>query len=162
MSFVSAFNQLELAALTAFAEKATCADVESAIARSGTARRNVLCDFAALVSPVAGQPEYLEEIAKRSQELTVRYFGKVIRLFAPLYLSNECINICKYCGSSRDNPILRVTLTPDQVETEARYLWEQGFRHILLVAGEHPHFLSGNYLGDWVAKLHPDWPSISL
>ena len=43
--------------------------------------------------------------------MTQQRFGKVIRLFAPLYLSNECINDCKYCGFSRDNPILRVTLT---------------------------------------------------
>ena len=44
--------------------------------------------------------------------MTQQRFGKVIRLFAPLYLSNECINNCKYCGFSRDNPILRVTLDP--------------------------------------------------
>jgi 2-iminoacetate synthase len=115
-------------------------------------------DFAELISPSAD----LEAMAQEAHELTLRYFGRTIRLFAPLYLSNECINICKYCGFSRDNPILRVTLTPEQVAAEARYLWEQGFRHILLVAGEHPHFVSGNYLRDCVARLHPDWPSISL
>ncbi len=43
--------------------------------------------------------------------MTQQRFGKVIRLFAPLYLSNECINNCNYCGFSRDNPILRVTLS---------------------------------------------------
>jgi 2-iminoacetate synthase ThiH len=58
--------------------------------------------------------------------------------FAPLYLSNECVNNCKYCGFSRDNPILRVTLTIEQVVREARHLVAQGFRNILLVAGEHP------------------------
>ena len=50
-------------------------------------------------------------MGRRSQALTQQRFGKVIRLFAPLYLSNECINNCKYCGFSRDNPILRVTLS---------------------------------------------------
>jgi 2-iminoacetate synthase len=115
-------------------------------------------EFAELISPSVD----LETLARKAHETTLRHFGRTIRLFAPLYLSNECINICKYCGFSRDNPILRVTLTPEQVETEARYLWEQGFRHILLVAGEHPHFVSGNYLRDCVTQLHPDWPSISL
>lgn len=151
-------NEFEIAELTSFAEKATPADVEAALARP----RRTLADFAALVSPVASQPQYLEEMARRSHELTVKYFGQVIRLFAPLYLSNECINICRYCGFSRDNPILRVTLTPEQVLAEAHFLREQGFRHILLVAGEHPYFVSGNYLRDCVAKLHPEWPSISL
>ena len=47
-------------------------------------------------------------------------FGKVIRLFAPLYLSNECINNCAYCGFSRDNAILRVTLGVEEVLREAR------------------------------------------
>ena len=41
-----------------------------------------------------------------------------MRLFAPLYLSSECINNCQYCGFSRDNPILRVTLSTDEVEAE--------------------------------------------
>ena len=125
-------------------------------------KRLSLADFAALVSPVAAQPQYSEAMAQRSHDLTVRHFGRVMRFFAPLYVSNECINVCKYCGFSRDNPILRVTLTVDQVVAEARYLREQGFRHILLVAGEHPHFVSDDYLGDCVARLHPEWPSISL
>jgi 2-iminoacetate synthase len=98
----------------------------------------------------------------RSQQLTQRRFGKVIRLFAPLYLSNECINNCQYCGFSRDNPILRVTLSVDEVRREAGALNAQGFRNLLLVAGEHPKFVSNNYLKDCLAALHPDWPSLSL
>jgi 2-iminoacetate synthase len=85
-----------------------------------------------------------------------------MRLFAPLYLSNECINICKYCGFSRDNPILRVTLSVDQVEAEARHLWAQGFRNVLLVAGEHPKFVSSDYLAQCVARLRPFIPALSL
>jgi 2-iminoacetate synthase len=169
MSFVDQFDQLPLGELASYAAKSTAADVEAALARTGSARvrlapnrRSGLEDFAVLVSPAAGQPQYLEAMARGSHELTVRHFGRVIRLFAPLYLSNECINICKYCGFSRDNPILRVTLTIEQVMAEARFLREQGFRHILLVAGEHPHFVSGNYLRDCAARLHPEWPSISL
>ena len=94
--------------------------------------------------------------------MTQQRFGKVIRLFAPLYLSNECINNCKYCGFSRDNAILRVTLSVDEVMREARALKAQGFRNILLVAGEHPKFVSNGYLRDCVAALHAEFPSISL
>lgn len=161
MSFVLQFNQLELAELSSFAHRATTADVEQALRQAHGSRLSAV-DFAALVSPAAGEPQYLEEMARQAHELSVKYFGRVIRFFAPLYLSNECINICQYCGFSRENPILRVTLKPEQVLTEARFLWEQGFRHILLVAGEHPHFVSKNYLRDCVALLHRDWPSISL
>jgi 2-iminoacetate synthase len=150
-------NEFKVAELTGFAERATAADVEAALARRGS-----LEGFAALISPSASQPQYLEAMAQRAHALTIKHFGRVMRFFAPLYLSNECINICKYCGFSRDNAILRVTLTAEQVEAEARFLHGQGFRHILLVAGEHPHFVSDNYLRDCVARLHPDWPSVSL
>jgi 2-iminoacetate synthase len=117
-------------------------------------------DFAHLISPAASA--LLETLSRRSQQLTQQRFGKVIRLFAPLYLSNECINNCKYCGFSRDNPILRVTLSPQEVLEEARALAAQGFRNILLVSGEHPKFVSNGYLEECVRLLHDEIPSISL
>ena len=104
----------------------------------------------------------LESIARTSRVLTLQNFGRTMRLFAPLYLSNECINNCRYCGFSRDNPILRVTLSMDEVVAEARYLSEAGFRQILLVAGEHPKFVSEDYLVECVRALAPDFPSISI
>src|SRR5207244_638287 len=107
-------------------------------------------------------PIYLESLCQRSRALTLQRFGRVIRLFAPLYLSNECINNCKYCGFSRDNPILRVTLSVEEVLREARALKEQGFRNLLLVAGEHPKFVSNQYLIDCVGALHGEFPSVSL
>src|SRR5258708_11226909 len=119
-----------------------------------------LAGFAQLISPAAAG--LLETLGRRSQQMTQQRFGKVIRLFAPLYLSNECINNCKYCGFSRDNPILRVTLTLEEVQREARALVEQGFRNILLVSGEHPKFVSNSYLEDCVRALHDIAPSISL
>jgi 2-iminoacetate synthase len=101
-------------------------------------------------------------MGRRSHAMTQQRFGKVIRMFAPLYLSNECVNNCQYCGFSRDNPILRVTLSLEEVKREAQALKEQGFRNILLVAGEHPKFVSNDYLRDCIAALHADWPGISL
>jgi len=156
MSFVAEFNALPLAPLLERARGSGVAAVRDALGRSQPS----LADFAALLSPAAG--EMLETLGRRSQALTRQRFGKVIRLFAPLYLSNECINNCKYCGFSRDNPILRVTLTVDDVVREARALREQGFRNLLLVAGEHPKFVSGGYLVDCVRALHEEWPGISL
>src|ERR1700731_5072618 len=104
----------------------------------------------------------LESMAQTSRTLTLRNFGRTMRLFAPLYLSNECINNCRYCGFSRDNPILRVTLTLEEVAAEAQYLWEAGFRQILLVAGEHPKFVSRDYLAECVRALAPRFPSVAI
>lgn len=116
--------------------------------------------FAALLEPVSDAG--LEALARESEKTTRRHFGHAMRLFAPLYLSNECINSCQYCGFSRENPILRVTLEIDQVVKEARHLAAEGFRHILLVAGEHPKFVSGGYLEQCIRRLAPEIPSLSL
>ena len=104
----------------------------------------------------------LEAMAQTSAVLTRRHFGKTIRLFAPIYLSNECINSCQYCGFSRENAILRVTLEVDQMLVEAQHLIDEGFRNILLVAGEHPKFVSNDYLEKCVRRLSEVVPSVSL
>jgi 2-iminoacetate synthase len=104
----------------------------------------------------------LESMAQASRALTLQNFGRTMRLFAPLYLSNECINNCRYCGFSRDNPILRVTLSVGEVVAEGRHLSQAGFRQILLVSGEHPKFVSGDYLADCVRALKPDFSSIAI
>src|SRR5688572_4453043 len=116
--------------------------------------------FLQLVSEETGGP--LEALARRSQQTTRRHFGKTMRLFAPLYVSNECVNNCKYCGFSRDAGIFRTTLTVDQVVTEARHLHGLGFRNILLVAGEHPKFVSEGYLQDCLDALKPFIPTLAL
>ena len=96
----------------------------------------LLRQFEALLAPRSDLN--LELLARESAAITRRYFGRTMRLFAPLYLSNECINSCAYCGFSRENAILRVTLEIEEVAREAAHLIGQGFRNILLVAGEHP------------------------
>jgi 2-iminoacetate synthase len=123
-------------------------------------KSTVVRRFAELIGPKSDAE--LESMAQTSRALTLQNFGRTMRLFAPLYLSNECINNCRYCGFSRDNPILRVTLSVDEVLAEARYLRDSGFRQILLVAGEHPKFVSNNYLVECVSALAPEFPSISI
>ncbi len=156
MSFVAEFNALPLASLVERSQGANVSTASESLARSTLS----LTDFANLISPAAG--ELLESLGRRSQTLTRQRFGRTIRLFAPLYLSNECVNNCKYCGFSRDNSILRMTLTLDEVVREARALRAEGFRNLLLVAGEHPKFVSNGYLAECVRVLHGEIPSLSL
>jgi 2-iminoacetate synthase len=104
----------------------------------------------------------LEDLARRSQQLTRCHFGRTMRLFAPLYLSNECVNNCSYCGFSRDAAILRTTLSVEQVVREARHLHALGFRHLLLVAGEHPKFVSDGYLQQCLDALKPFIPTLAI
>jgi 2-iminoacetate synthase len=156
VSFVSEFNALAMAGLMRRAQSTSLTAAQEAMEKPARS----LADFASLISPGGG--ELLEHLARRAHALTQQRFGKVIRLFAPLYLSNECINNCQYCGFSRDNSILRVTLAVEEVRREAEALRDQGFRNLLLVAGEHPKFVSGDYLRQCVSALHPEWPGISL
>jgi 2-iminoacetate synthase len=156
VSFVDVLNRLPIHDLLGLANGGATEPVRRSLGRVDPG----LEDFARLISP--GAAGLLEEMAQRSQTLTRQRFGKVIRLFAPLYLSNECINNCRYCGFSRDNPILRVTLSPDDVVRETRALLAEGFRNILLVAGEHPKFVSDDYLEECVRAVTGLAPSVSL
>lgn len=126
------------------------------------ARKSPLMErFAALLEPKG--PAQVEAMARESQIITRRNFGRTMRLFAPLYVSNECVNNCGYCGFSRDNnAILRVTLTVEQVVAEAKHLVALGFRNILLVAGEHPRFVSEGYLEECIRALRDFVPSIGI
>ncbi|NCF13392.1 MAG: 2-iminoacetate synthase ThiH [Verrucomicrobiaceae bacterium] len=120
----------------------------------------LLRKFEQLLAPKSR--EEIESMAVNSRSITRRHFGKTMRLFAPLYVSNECVNNCSYCGFSRDNAILRTTLTIDQVVTEARHLHALGFRNILLVAGEHPKFVSEGYLQDCIDAIKGFIPTIGI
>ncbi|MCB9487476.1 MAG: 2-iminoacetate synthase ThiH [Deltaproteobacteria bacterium] len=105
---------------------------------------------------------HLETMARRAAAITERRFGKVINLFAPLYLSNECANICLYCGFSMNVDIPRRSLTTDEVVDEAEHLRRQGFRHLLLVSGEHRGAYSLNAMADAVEALRGRFASVSI
>lgn len=105
---------------------------------------------------------HLENMARTANRLTQMNFGKTIQLFAPLYLSNECVNTCHYCGFSAPNKIRRRTLLISEVTNEAQYLYQKGFQNILLVSGEDPKAVSVPYLEQNVQRLHQFIPSLSL
>ena len=123
-------------------------------------RAETLGEFAALLSPRAGIQ--IEGLAQCSQYIAQKHYGKTIRLFAPLYLSNECINTCQYCGFSRNNPIPRVTLPVETVFQETQLLAQQGFRSLLLVSGEHPKYVANGYVEECVRECLKVMPSINL
>ena len=119
-----------------------------------------LLDFAALLSPSAG--ERLEELARASHRLTVARFGRTMRMYAPLYLSNECLTTCVYCGFARKLPIARKTLSSEKTLDEARHLLGQGFRSILLLTGEHQRLTGVEFLEERIRLLAREVPSLSI
>lgn len=134
----------------------TPADVEQALSAS----RKTLEDFKALLSPAAAQ--YLEPIAQLSRQLTLKRFGKVIQLYAPLYLSNECNNICTYCGFSMDNKVKRRTLSATEIVQEAMAVKQMGYDHVLLVTGEANHTVHVDYFINALKLLRPFFSQVSM
>ncbi|MCX6218822.1 2-iminoacetate synthase ThiH [Spirosoma sp.] len=122
--------------------------------------RRTLDDFKALISPAA--QAYLEPMARLSHELTQKRFGKTIQLYAPLYLSNECQNICTYCAFSLDNKIVRKTLTDAEIGREAAALKQLGYEHVLLVTGEANQTVGVPYLRNAIRLLQPHFAHISM
>ena len=134
----------------------TSKDVEAALA----ATDRTLEDFKALISPAA--TPYVEQMAQLSHQLTQKRFGKTIQLFAPLYLSNECNNICTYCGFSLDNKIKRKTLTAAEILQEINVIRQHGFNHILLVTGESNHTVHVDYFLKAIDIIKPHFANISI
>ena len=132
-------------------------DVVRALHRQG---KRDLNDFCALVSPAAAP--YLEEMAQLSFRLTRKRFGNTTQLYIPLYLSNECHNICTYCGFSVDNKLERLTLGHDQLMQEVEQIKSQGFKHILLVTGEANRKVGVDYLEQVLEWLRPHFASITM
>jgi 2-iminoacetate synthase len=154
--FEEIFDRYDWAAVTQRIYRKTAADVERALART----HRDLEDFMALISPAAAP--YLEEMAQLSQRSTQKRFGKVIQLYIPLYLSNECQNICTYCGFSYDNRIRRRTLTGEELLREAGAIREMGYEHVLLVSGEANHTVGVDYFIRALEVLRPHFSHLSM
>ena len=90
-------------------------------------------DFLTLLSPRASN--HLEMMARKAHKLTVQNFGRVIFLYAPLYLSNYCANKCAYCSFNHENNFQRQKLNLTEVRKEAELVASKGIKHILIVTG---------------------------
>lgn len=131
-------------------------DVEAALHSNHVGLKGL----AALLSPVAS--DFLGDMAARSREITLRRFGRTIQLYAPVYLSNFCVNRCAYCGFSAGNKIDRKVLSLEEVEQETNILLERGFNHILLVSGEAPKKLDVEYLEKVAIRLRGKFAALSI
>ncbi len=116
--------------------------------------------LSALISPAA--EDYLEEMAQVAHKLTIRRFGRTIRLYAPLYLSNYCTNACMYCGFNKENTFERTRLTIEQAVEEANIVAAEGFRELLLVSSEDRQFIGVDYLAELAQRLRDKFSSISI
>ncbi|MEN6440481.1 MAG: 2-iminoacetate synthase ThiH [Syntrophobacter sp.] len=156
MSFYDELKRIDWADIEKEIHGRSVADVDAAL----HARTLNLDHLFSLLSPAA--EKRLEEMAQRAHLLTQQRFGKTVSLFAPLYVSNVCINRCAYCGFNAGNPVARLTLTPEQTVREGEFINGLGFRHLLLVSGEAPKIVPVEYFTEISDRLRPLFSSISV
>lgn len=156
MDIKETLNQYDWKEIKKLLENCKTSDVEASLNRP---KRSVM-DFLNLISPAA-EP-FLEQMAQLSNQLTQQRFGKTIQLYAPLYLSNECQNICTYCGFSMDNKIKRRTLSNSEIILEAMALKDMGINHVLLVSGEANKTVEIQYFLNAISLLKPFFSNISI
>ncbi len=100
-------------------------------------------------------PEVKQELFSTAKQVKEKIYGNRLVLFAPLYVTNLCINNCLYCAFRKDNKDLkRKTLTLDEIKTETEFLVKQGHKRVLLVAGEHPKKSDINFIGEAIDTVY--------
>src|ERR1017187_4706514 len=154
--FKDIFNQYTWDEVKSLIYGKTTLDVERALQKKSLS----MDDFASLLSPAAAP--YLENMATKSHELTQRRFGNTIQMYVPMYLSNECQNICTYCGFSMNNKILRTTLSDEHILKEVEVIKSYGYDHILLLSGEANRTVGTDYYRNAIRLIRPYFSNISM
>ncbi|MBU2916266.1 MULTISPECIES: 2-iminoacetate synthase ThiH [Reichenbachiella] len=156
MSFKEVFDKYSWDTVKESIYGKTSTDVERALSNP----ERTLEDFKALISPAAAP--YLEQMARLSHEMTLKRFGNTMQLYAPLYLSNECQNICTYCGFSLDNKLKRKTLNDIEIAKEVKAIKAMGFQHVLLVTGEANQTVGVDYIEHAIQQIRPHFANLSM
>lgn len=155
-TFKSLFEQYHWDSIQQKIQHVTAAEVQHSLSK----RKRTIDDFLILISPAA--TPFLEEMAAMSKELTQKRFGRTIQMYVPMYLSNECQNICTYCGFSLDNKLKRKTLNDAEILKEAEAIKQAGFEHVLLVTGEANYTVNINYFLNAISLLKAKFANISV
>ncbi len=128
------------------------AEVAAIIEKARQAQGLTLREVAVLLQ--TDDEELLSEMFAAAGEVKERIYGKRLVLFAPLYVSDYCVNNCVYCGYRRDNRFKRRKLTQEELAQEVRLLENMGHKRLALEAGEHPEECSLDYILDCIRTIY--------
>jgi 2-iminoacetate synthase len=117
-------------------EQASKKDVEAVLnkvkGRNGLSHKDI-----AVLLQIEDQDQ-INEMFKAAGQIKESIYGNRIVVFAPLYVSNYCVNNCTYCGYKKDNEFPRRKLTREEIQEEVRLLEKMGHKRLALEAGEDP------------------------
>lgn len=101
------------------------------------------------------QPDLIERIFHLAKEIKQKFYGNRIVMFAPLYLSNHCVNGCVYCPyHAKNKTIARKKLTQEEIRREVIALQDMGHKRLALEAGEHPSLNPIEYILESIQTIY--------
>ncbi|NLX60123.1 MAG: [FeFe] hydrogenase H-cluster radical SAM maturase HydG [Phycisphaerae bacterium] len=128
------------------------ARVDDILAKSRAKQALTIEETAVLLA--AEDPALVERILNTARQLKRDVYGNRIVLFAPLYVGNDCVNDCAYCGFKRSNrDAVRRTLTRDELIAQVEALEQVGHKRLILVYGEHPKY-DASFIADTVRTVY--------
>lgn len=130
------------------------------VAGSLAKERRDFFDLLTLFSPAA--MTMLPRIREVAMNCRRRYYGKTVSIYAPLYISNSCINGCKYCDFNARHKYERKSLTLDEIRQETDAILAMGIDSLLIVAGEDPVRMSTDFLCEVGVMLKERFSYLSL
>ena len=103
--------------------------------------------------------EVRERVFSIARELKHSFYGRRMVLFAPLYLSNYCVNSCLYCPyHAKNRTIPRKKLTQEEIRAEVIALQDMGHKRIAVEAGEHPVYAPLDYILESLETIYTTHP----
>ena len=100
------------------------------------------------------EPEIKSLLFEAAHEVKQKIYGKRLVFFAPLYISNYCINNCTYCGYRKSNTIVRRRLDFNEIENEIIALETMGHKRLALETGEDPVNCPIEYVLNSIKKIY--------
>ncbi len=117
-------------------------------------------DLLNLLSPAAAA--FLPQMRASATLLRRRYYGRTVSIYAPLYISNSCVNSCLYCDFNIRHQAPRKILTPDEIMIEAEAIRATGIDSLLIVAGEDPRATTVEFLCEAGRRLKQRFSFLAL
>jgi len=133
-------------------EHASKEDIQKVLAKAKDKEALSQKDIAILLN-ITKESE-LEQLFEIARSIKEEIYGHRLVIFAPLYVSNYCVNSCTYCGYKRDNDFPRHKLTREEIQRETQIMEKSGHKRIALEAGEDPVNCTIDYILDAIDAVY--------
>ena len=145
-------NPQQIEAMLAKAKKASREEVERILQKAESFSGLLPEEIAVLLT--LQDPALLQRIFQLAHRMKEQIYGNRIVMFAPLYISDYCVNQCDYCGFQCQNQFQRRRLTQKEIAEEVQILEEMGHKRLALEAGEDPRHCDMDYIIESIHTLY--------